>query len=302
MSCTYPKVAWQLKSEFRSTPEELAQPVFVKPRKYWHYDKITLPCHKCLGCKNAHTSRRAVQLYAEIQTAIYPCYLLTLTYDPEHLPKDWSLDKQHPRVFIRSLRKQQIKDHNNHLFKYVVKGEYGPIKYRPHYHIAAVNLILTDLVPYSDNGNQRSEQLETTWDKGTVDIINMSLETSIYIQSHEYIKHGEQPIHQKPLHDSGEMLPDRISPYINYSNGIGKKWYDKYGHTDLHSNDSFTIKNRQYQIPEYFDNQLKKTNPELLKQIKENRQLKSKPKTQQELYYQARFNEVKQSKKRQSQL
>jgi len=304
MSCTNPKSAWHLLPEYREYLTELVQPLFKKPRDYWHYEKIKFSCTKCIGCKQGHTAIRSVQLHAEIQTAILPCYLLTTTYDEQHRPLNWSLNKEHPRLFFKRLRKQQKKDHQNESFKYVVKGEYGPTTFRPHYHVAAINLVLVDLEPYSDDGHFRSETLNNIWGMGTVDIIELNIVTAMYIQAHEYIKHGEKPTHQRFMFDSktGEIIPDRIPPYINYSNGIGKEWYEKYGKTDLYNTDSIVINGQEYQIPKYFDKKLQTQNPELYEQIKQARKAKAKPLTPKQMAYQAKFNEVKQLQKRQRSL
>lgn len=57
------------------------------------------------------------------------CSFVTLTYGPEKLPPDLSLDPSHTRDWLKRLR---------HLSKvrYFLVGEYGDESQRPHYHVA----------------------------------------------------------------------------------------------------------------------------------------------------------------------
>lgn len=67
-----------------------------------------------------------LELY-EHQTACF----VTLTYNPEHLPKDGSLVKKHLQHFLNRLRVSIYPRR----FRYFCVGEYGDKSWRPHYHL-----------------------------------------------------------------------------------------------------------------------------------------------------------------------
>jgi len=74
---------------------------------------------------------------------------VTLTYNPEHYPEDGSLNKEHPKNFLKRLRK---------LIPYKIRfysvGEYGTKTQRAHYHLIIFNM------PFEQ---QSLDYLEKAW-------------------------------------------------------------------------------------------------------------------------------------------
>jgi len=63
----------------------------------------------------------------ELATAGPSCFL-TLTYDDEHLPKDWCVSIRELQLFLKRLRRAGFD------LRYLACGEYGEKNQRPHYH------------------------------------------------------------------------------------------------------------------------------------------------------------------------
>lgn len=104
------------------------------PHPRTHYPYITVPCGKCSECLKAKTNSWYTRLHEEYLNS-YRTYMITLTYDDEHVPHNMFGDnvvcKRDIQLFFKRLRKNVngcIK------FKYFLCSEYGPKTARPHYH------------------------------------------------------------------------------------------------------------------------------------------------------------------------
>lgn len=90
-------------------------------------DGKAFPCGQCFNCRSQRVREWAMRCEKELE--YWPsARFVTLTYDDEHLPKDFSLHARHLELFWKNLRKR-VPD-----FKYFACGEYGGRKKRPHYH------------------------------------------------------------------------------------------------------------------------------------------------------------------------
>jgi len=61
---------------------------------------------------------------------------ITLTYSPENMPSDLSLEPDHLKNYLKRLRKKVAPLR----FRYFACGEYGDGSFRPHYHLIAFGL------------------------------------------------------------------------------------------------------------------------------------------------------------------
>jgi len=304
MSCTNPLTGYQLKEyQGETSPIIFKRPELLELR---HYNKYGLPCGVCEGCLSQRSMLRGIQIACELKTTIGDSYFLTLTYDDDHIPENYSLYKPHITNTIKAIRNNQRKINYPHKFRYEQCGEYGGETSRPHHHMAAFNLELTDLVLYSDNGGKyssyTSEQMQKYWPYGQVVIIPLHLANCLYIAQHSDKKIANTtPNHELRILDpeTGEIITDRVPEYSTRSSkpAIGAEWYRQYGHTDLYNTDSIVCDGKEYKIPRFFDKLLKRQNPKLYEEIKQARQDKAIPKTRKELERQGRFNKEKYKRK-----
>lgn len=103
--------------------------------------QIDVPCNKCPNCTARRISGwsfRLMQQYKIADTAVF----LTMTYDTKHVPLSpkgyMTLEKTHPQLFFKRLRKSQCGNSKSPI-KYYLCGEYGGQTNRPHYHAIIFN-------------------------------------------------------------------------------------------------------------------------------------------------------------------
>ena len=65
---------------------------------------LSLPCGQCVGCRLERSRQWAIRCMHEAQMHASNCFI-TLTYDNEHCPKDYSLNYEDFQLFMKRLRK-----------------------------------------------------------------------------------------------------------------------------------------------------------------------------------------------------
>ena len=298
MPCTNPLTGYQLKEyEGETSPIVFKPPELLKLR---HYKKYLLPCNKCEGCRGLRSMLRGIQIACELKTTEGDSYFLTTTYDDDHMPDNMSLHPPHMTKLIQDIRNNQRKTKYPHKFRYEQCGEYGTETLRPHHHVAAFNLELPDLELYSDNGKYKSftsTLMEKYWPYGRTVIIPLHLANCIYIAQHSDKKIGNTtPNHEPEVLNpiTGEISVNRVPEYSTRSSkpGIGAKWYETWGKTDLYNTDSIIFDGKEYKIPPFFDKLLKRQNPQQHEEIKLNREQKAIPRSRAELRRIGHYNKT----------
>jgi len=188
---------------------------------------------------------------------------ITLTYDDEHLPEGKTLVVKHWQDFAKRLRSKCGP------FRFYHVGEYGEENERPHYHAALFGLNFSgdrQAAGFGGNGDQiyDSETLRDTWGKGRVRIGDLTIESAAYCARYMLKKQYGQK--------AEEHYHGRKPEYTTMSNrpGIGAAWWAKYK-SDLYNQDKALHFGKQYKMPRYYDELLRRTNPELLEELKKTR-------------------------------
>lgn len=175
------------------------------------YMKNNVPhgCGQCLPCrinKRREWSHRILLESSSHESSTF----VTLTYSPEELPEDMSLDPSHTLNFIKKLRKRL----HPRKIRYFLVGEYGEETQRPHYHLAIFNTYPQD-----------QEDIEQAWNKGHVMVGTLTHDSAQYIAGY-VTKKLTQPDNEKNYewreqHDM--LLGNRFPEYARMSNrpGIG---------------------------------------------------------------------------------
>ena len=284
--CTSPKLAWVPKQPDQDNKKPL---IFRPPpiSKMALYESMQVQCNKCVACDLRRALKQAVQLNCELKTSKGKSVFLTLTYDDEHLPANFSVDKPELQRFIKRLRKWQIKTKQTGKLRYKSQGEYGGRFGRPHYHLAAFNLEFPDLkqIGYEkDWSAYESELLTKMWGNGQVHLIALVFENCLYITTHhiEQKVNDSVKVHEKPIiHPvTGKLIEIREPEFSTQSSkpGIGKEFFEKFP-SDMYPKDFLTINGQKMPIPKYFDALLKKHNLELYEKIKKERSEKTVTRT-----------------------
>lgn len=238
-------------------------------------ETMEVSCGACLGCRLDRSRMWALRITheASLYERGHGNTFLTLTYNDEHIPKDWSLTKP-----IRDANGKQIKSSDFQLFmkrlrkgvdkvdkeqklpkrkiKYYQCGEYGNIcKHgihldkvkcplcnlgRPHHHAILFNVRPQDLIPYAQEGDTiryTSPTIEKLWGKGHIDIGEVTQQSAAYCARYIQKKITGEPAydHYQRITEDGELIP-LVPEYSSMSNGIGAEFYEKYK-TDMYPSD-----------------------------------------------------------------
>lgn len=244
---------------------------------------IDLPCGKCIGCRLERSRQWAVRAVKESQCHLENCFI-TLTYDPEHLPKNGSLNPDDLTKFIKRFR-QKIAPAK---IKYIAVGEYGDKTSRPHYHLLIFGYNFKDLKKVSAKNaetgvlsvRRHSEDLYKLWKMGLVSCDKVTFESCAYVARYNLKKvNGKK---------AADYYGDRVPEFLHCSNGIGREWYNSYGYTDTRATDSILINGIESKLPRYFDKLHEEMDPVSYFEVKNKRREMLAKKSPEELAEDAR--------------
>ena len=201
---------------------------------------------------------------------------VTLTYAPEHIPSDWSLNKRDVQLFLKRLRKSRPGEK----IKYYHCGEYGskcrhgldvdqvgcPLCTvgRPHYHVCLFNCSFNDKEAYAtkkDTTYYTSEELVKLWGKGHVDVGELTIQSAGYVARYclKKVTGKRAEMHYRTVDDNGELV--QLEPeYATMSNGLGEGWYERFK-DDFFPSDECPVPGEGVypKVPRYYDEKLRKS-------------------------------------------
>jgi hypothetical protein len=267
---------------------------------------MEVPCGQCWSCRLARSREWATRLVKE---AMYwpeeKRSFITLTYAPEHLPHNQSVDVKEFQKFMKRLRK-----HFGHpKLKYFHCGEYGkecrtcgkskpvcerqqehefkPQLGRPHYHSILYGIQWNDLEEFKRTKAgeliYKSETLNKLWGKGFCSIGNLTFESCAYVARYVMKKvngdmakeHYKKEVDICP--NTGQINNIDLTPeYITMSRNpaIAKEYFSDY-QDEIIATDSLLLnrKGQTYPVrpPRYFSKIIEKSNPNALAHIKTER-------------------------------
>jgi len=175
---------------------------------------ITVPCGKCLICRQNRAREWAQRLKHELQFWHKYCFV-TLTYDDDHIPimeGDYTLWKSDLQNFWKRLRKSIGKGQK---IKYLACGEYGDQTSRPHYHAIIFGWMPGDILRLSKDVST-SEILEDIWQMGNVSVGSVTDESIHYVTGYVL----------KKIPEAGRR--NRTKEYIAVSQGMGLGYAEMY--------------------------------------------------------------------------
>jgi hypothetical protein len=181
---------------------------------------------------------------------------VTLTYSDEHLPEDGSVSVREWQLFAKRLRKR-------HSFRFFMCGEYGALKFRPHYHALLFGVRFADAVKVETRGDYHvlwSEELERTWGKGLTEIGQVSFESAAYVARYSLKKLA-------PCDLEGRA-PEFVS--MSRRHGIGRSWFEQHAE-EVISNDSVIVNGFEAKPPRYYDTLVEACEPRRAKAIRKAR-------------------------------
>jgi len=265
MACFHPMVAWQLDD---------GQVTFKQAGAIRR--ELKLPCGGCVGCRSERSRMWSIRVMNEASLHEVNSYV-TLTYAPEYLPDNASLQYRDYQLFMKRLRKQFGP------VRFYMCGEYGERDKRPHYHACLFGVGFGDRKPWGKNNNgdvlYRSKTLENLWPQGISTVGNVTEQSAAYVARYIMKKVTGQAADQHYRvvdEDTGELV--KIVPEftrMSLKPGIGADWIKRYK-KDVMSGDAVVIKGRKMRPPRYYDKYLKEEEPDHSEHIEYSRYLNSK--------------------------
>ncbi len=230
------------------------------------------------------------------------CFI-TLTYAPEHCPKDMSLNYEDFQLFMKRLRKHYEYrnkygyDENGkrillNPIRFYMAGEYGESFDRPHYHACIFGLDFEDKKVFkrTETGSvlYTSKILEELWPFGYSSIGDVNFESAAYVaryimkkingktvnENHEVVD-AEQHYQYCDL-ETGELIQRK--PEFNKMSlkpGIGQAWFDKFM-SDVYTQDHVVVRGKKCRPPRFYDNKFKELFPEEFDMIQFKREMEAR--------------------------
>lgn len=233
---------------------------------------IQVACGQCIGCRLERSRQWAIRCMHESQMHDDNCFI-TLTYDPEYLPADQSLDVTHWQKFMKRLRKN-----TGQKIRFFHCGEYGETEGRPHYHACLFGYDFPDKIPHSENHNgdtiYESPFLEKTWGLGFCTVGALTYESAAYCARYvmKKITGTAAADHYERMDVSTGEIYSLEPEYTTMSRrpGIGSGWYYAYK-DDLYPDDYVVVNGKRARIPKFYDKYYEVENPTSYEVIKKKR-------------------------------
>lgn len=232
-----------------------------------------IPCGKCDLCLIENRYSKALRIMLEAESYPDSVFFITLTYDNEHIENN-ELNHSHWVQFMKDFRAKfcqakycNIRDRGTlrhgkeysktfNRIKQVVAGEYGDSFGRRHFHGILFGHKFNDLV---DTGRVSSKgfpvytspSLQSVWKKGMVQVDVVTFDLALYVAAY---------ITDKALDEEQETPDGYKKQYGRFGKGIGLRWISKYWR-DVLSVGKVMLLNRDFPVPRYFFEAIKKAHP-----------------------------------------
>lgn len=254
--------------------------------------EMEVACGSCLGCRLDRSRTWAMRILHESSEHSRNCFI-TLTYDNENCPVDFSLEKTHLQKFWKRLRKKKGK------LRYYACGEYGDVcehqlsasgkgelpkcpscnTGRPHYHACVFGTGFEDLELIGENNGVpyfTSPELASVWQKGHVQVGELNYESAAYVARYVLKKiTGNQAKDWYTRVDTitGEIT-EKVPEFVTMSRkpGIARDWYQA-NKDDLFPHDHVPVPGKPpiKGMPRYYNEIFKKEEPLSYAEIQEAR-------------------------------
>lgn len=183
---------------------------------------------------------------------------ITLTYDKEHLPPDYSIHLRVWQLFMKKLR-----NHVPQKLRFFACGEYGDKDLRPHYHALIFGWMPPDLQKYrvTPKGHIvfKSKFLDGIWENGLTFTGTVTYQSAGYCARYVVKKqrHDLNPEHYTRIHpDTGRIVTVEPEFAVQSRNpGLGSSWFDKYS-SDCFPSDFLIINQKKISVPSFYTRKL----------------------------------------------
>lgn len=179
---------------------------------------------------------------------------ITLTYDDQHVPQNYSVDVRQLQLFNKRLRKSLPQK-----IRFFASGEYGEQTLRPHYHSLIFNHDFPDKKLHAVRRGKRyykSDKLNELWPFGQLnEITDLTYQSAAYVARYVFKKING------PLADDHYTRTSpidgntyRVSPeFVTMSRrpGIGTGWFNKFK-SDIYPSDFLIVDGKKHPVPTFY--------------------------------------------------
>ena len=239
--------------------------VFAELARYDVVRSLELPCGQCVGCRLERSRQWAIRCMHEASLYKNNCFI-TLTYNDEHLPDDYSLHYEDFQKFMKRLRKRfkglqpAASSGDKFPIRFYMAGEYGENFGRPHFHACIFNFDFPDKVLWqkTESGSKiyRSKELEELWPFGYSSIGDVNFQSAAYVARYimKKVTGDMADQHYEEVNFStGEII--KRKPEFNKMSlkpGIGFDWYEKFK-DDVYPHDYVVVNGKKCRPPKFYD-------------------------------------------------
>lgn len=222
---------------------------------------LSLPCGRCTGCRLERSRQWANRIVHETKMHDQSSFL-TLTYDPEHLPKDGSISVDDCQRFLKRLRKKLAPRR----IRFFLCGEYGEKLGRPHYHAIIFGYDFPDKVKLAKADGfwlYESRELNEIWGLGGCRIGDVSFDSAAYVANYATKKVTNKEAYTD---GDGKRWPSKDEHYqgrrpefllMSRRPGIGRTWFETFG-GDVFPSDEVVVRGVPSKPPRYYVQQIEK--------------------------------------------
>lgn len=249
---------------------------------------LDLPCGRCIGCRQERARQWTIRVMHEASLHEECCFI-TLTYDDGHLPPGGSLVYRDFQYFMRRLRRSVAEEDKRRRktprgVRFFACGEYGEELGRPHFHAALFGVSFREDRYVWRKGESkailyRSPALERLWPFGISSVGELTEQSAGYIARYVLKKvtgHRSDEHYRKVDKATGEVVwlePEFVR--MSLKPGIGARWIDRFGPTDVFPHDRVVFRGRETPVPRYYRERLKVVDPDLAEQHSQDRILRA---------------------------
>jgi len=236
-------------------------------------DRVRVPCGHCLGCRSDQARGWAVRLVHE-GDVVSPAWFVSLTYSPDRVPENGSLDPRDPTLFLKRARHQVPSP-----ISYYLCGEYGDRTARPHYHAILFGVPFHDREHLLDRNGApvfRSDSLESWWGLGLCEFTGLTYGAARYVAGYvrKKVRQRDNPDHYTRVDPgTGELVEiEREYGRMSRRPAIGRRWIERYWR-DVYPRDFVVMDGHELKPPRYYDKWMEQHHPDVMMAVKEQRLL-----------------------------
>lgn len=200
---------------------------------------------------------------------------VTLTYTPEHLPDDLSLDLRHWQLFMKRLRERV-----GSKVRYFACGEYSDTNFRPHYHALIFNYWPKDatFLKKTERGDHlyKSSFLDEVWGLGHTFTGRVTYQSAGYVARYVMKKQNGDFADRRYSRVDPEGRTYLVKPefaVMSRNPGLGAEWFDKFK-SDAFPSDFIVIEGQKLPVPRFYTDKLQEDAAQKIKRIRKQKALK----------------------------